>query len=246
MNTANINKLIVAVAIIAVALIIYFIARQTLVPHQQDEQEEVVCGNKKVFRYRNPTAVFPSFTRDYETAVTLTNSVLHKLADSIGETGLGTNIKNKVIELQEKLDQENITFTMSMKSYFFMMNADPCNDSLRYRWMTITEDMTRRMLELKETTKELATVQTNTNNTKMDVNTTTPTHTENTNPATNTTDTASVNTIVAPKPSEIALKKDTQVVRRSIYKIDELLDKNKSRNKIIFRQDVMTNKLKLQ
>ncbi len=224
-----IRTIIISVTVIVVAFVIYKIIDGNR-EKRMDEQEAVTCGNKQVYRYKFPSEVFPTFTRDYNSAISLTSDVLQKLSDSLGNTQFDVNAKSKVIELQEKLNQDNITFSTALRSYFMNSNADPCNDTLRQKYLAFTDEMTRRMLELKSVNATVATI------TKSE----TAVDTATANPGTS----IPVDTVVttAPVPT-YELKKDSVFVKRSINKLDVLLQENKNFNRVI---TMPVNKFKLK
>ncbi|MGC4100946.1 hypothetical protein [Ferruginibacter sp.] len=202
------NKaLIYGVVVILVGIIIYFIVRQVTSPSRPDEQEKVTCQNKTVYRYKNASNAFPIVANDYNAEIRFTSDVLQKIVDSASEVGIGVNVKNQVKELQEKLNQDNITFSTGLRSYFFLLNSDPCNDSLRLRYASFTEEMSRRMLELRTITAQVTSV---------------------TEKGTSTTDTP-VDTASTAVP-KYKLLKDTGNLIKSIIKLDEAVQKNKNIN----------------
>src|SRR5882757_5414461 len=144
--------------LVIIAVIFYFTVRQVTSPASADEQEKVTCGNKSVYRYKYPSKAFPLVANDYNAEVKFTSDILKKIVDSAGSIDIGLNVKNQVRELQEKLDQDNITFSTGLRNYFFSVNSDPCNDTLRNKYAAFTEEMTRRMLELKTITSQVTTV----------------------------------------------------------------------------------------
>ena len=124
MATANNTKtIIIAIAAVAITIIIYLIINKTNSPRHPDEQEAVTCGTKTIYHYKYPSEAYPVFTRDYNSEVSLTTDVLKRISDSLGNAQIGVDAKNKVEELQEKLNQDNITFSTALRSYF--MNINP-------------------------------------------------------------------------------------------------------------------------
>jgi len=208
MPDSSITKtIIISATVVIVAIIIYLIVWQNK-PHRLDEQEKITCGPKTVFRYKYPSEAYPIFARDYNTEVSLTTDVLKRITDSVGKTEIGVEAKNKVIELQDKLDQDNITFSTALRTYFLNVNSDPCNDSLRQQFLAFTNEMSRRMLELRSATAQVTTITQKGTSAK---------------PAEDTS-------IVRPA---YAIIKDSMAIRKSILKLDELLQDNKGFNNMV-------------
>ncbi len=204
------RTLIIALAAIAVAVVVYLIVSKVAAPDAPDEQEEVSCSNRTVFRYKYPSKAYPVFANDYNAEVKLTSDVLSRIADSLGNLDLGVNVKNQVVELQEKLNQDNITFSTGLRNYFFSVNSDPCNDTLRMRYVAFVEEMSRRMVELRTVTAAVTTV---------------PEQVADTEPAAPADTTA--------KLPKYQLKKDTAALTASLRKLDNVFEKNKRINNTI-------------
>ena len=144
----NYKTLISAALVLIIAgLIFYLFMKNT--PEKEDEQVAVTCSNKTVYRYKNPEQYFPSFTRDYDNQVSLTTDFLKKLSDSATAFNIDFSTRNQIIQLQQQLNQDNITFSTGLRSYFMILNNDPCNDDIRMKYAQYTEEMTRRMLDLR-------------------------------------------------------------------------------------------------
>jgi hypothetical protein len=147
----NQKALITIVVVVLLLVGSYFLIRLIVNPASPDEQELVTCGSgKPVYRYKYPSKAFPVISNEYSLNFALATDVLNKINDTTGNATLNLDAKNKVVELQEKLNQDNITFTAALKNYFFSCNADPCNDSLRIRYAIFTEEMSKRMIEYKK------------------------------------------------------------------------------------------------
>lgn len=204
------KAIVYSIVIVAIGIIIYFIIHKVITPSSPDEQEPVSCGAKTVYRYKFPSKAFPIFANEYNAEVKFTSDVLKKISDSAGNFDIGVNVQNKVRELQEKLNQDNITFSTGLRNYFFSVNSDPCNDTLRNRYASFTEEMTRRMLELRTITSQVTTI----------TEKGTDFHAVN-----NDDDTSKM--LKLPKYSLI---KDTATLKKSILKLDEAFQKNKSIN----------------
>jgi hypothetical protein len=215
---SNAKTIIISIAAIAIAIIIYMIVDRTLSPDRIDEQEPVTCGIKKIFRYKYPSEAFPIFARDYNSEVSLTLDVLKRLSDSLGNAQIGVEAKSKVVELQEKLNNDNITFSTALRFYFINVNSDPCNDTLRQKFLAFTEEMSRRMLELRSATTQVTTIAEKGTATFAD----------------NKTDdkTKLFDTAIAKTPQYVIVK-DSALAQKSIQTLDELLQSNKKFNKMV-------------
>ena len=145
-------------AIIIVAALVYFITRQTISPKADDEQMAVTCSGKTVFRYRNPSEIFPVIIRDYATNFSIASGVLNQLVvDSSGGSSVSTDVKNNAKQLRDQLNQDNIFFENTLKAYFLASNNDPCNDSLRYMYTAYIKEMTEKVIELKQFVNQVST-----------------------------------------------------------------------------------------
>ena len=137
-------------ALLIIGAIIYFIVGRTI-PSQQDEQTEVKCANKTVFRYKYPNKIFPVIINDYSANFKIASGVLNELAsDSSGGSSVSTDVKNSAKQLRDTLNQDNIFFENNLKAYFLASNDDPCNDSLRYMYASYIKEMTEKVIQLKQ------------------------------------------------------------------------------------------------
>ncbi|MBX3239047.1 MAG: hypothetical protein KIT80_09720 [Chitinophagaceae bacterium] len=212
---AKYKTLIIALSTIGVAVIVYFIVKLVITPEAPDEQEKVTCGAKVVYRYRFPSRAFPVVANSYDAEIKFTSDILKRITDSAGSLDIGVNVKNTLVELQEKLDQDNISFSTGLRNYFFSVNSDPCNDTLRMRYVLFTEEMSRRMIEFRNVTEEIATV------------------TETATDATGVVPSADTATTVPP----YKLVRDTTRLKQSILKLNEVVEKNRAiNNKIVTRK----------
>lgn len=95
--------------LLLVAVIIIFIVIKVF-PKDPQETAPFACpGGRTVFRYKYPSKALPVITRVYDANFNATTDVLKKISDSASQLALGLDVKNKVIELQDKLNQDNIT-----------------------------------------------------------------------------------------------------------------------------------------
>ncbi|MEO6135358.1 MAG: hypothetical protein ABIP35_09405 [Ginsengibacter sp.] len=143
--------------LVIVLILVYFIVRNNISPAQQDEQIAVSCANKTVFRYKNPSTIFPVIIRDYSTNFSIATGVLGKLvSDSSGGNAVSTQVRNDAQKLRDDLDQDNIFFENTLKAYFLASNNDPCNDSLRYMYISYIKEMTEKVIALKQFVKQIS------------------------------------------------------------------------------------------
>jgi len=145
------NKLILGLAgLVLVGGIAYLIITKWG-PKEEEDPVAVNCGNNKIaYRYKDPSKAFPVVTREYNFSFEAASDLLKRMNDSTGSLSIGLEAKNTIRELQEKLNQDNITFFTALRSYFISCNNNPCNDSLQAKYMAFVEDMSKRMLELKK------------------------------------------------------------------------------------------------
>jgi hypothetical protein len=144
------NKLILGLAAIIVLGVLVYIIINKVIPREVEDPVAVNCGNNKiVYRYRDPSKAFPTITREYDVSFTAASDLLGRMSDSARNLSLGIEAKNNIKELQEKLNQDNITFSTALRSYFISCNNNPCNDSLQAKYMAFVDEMSKRMLELR-------------------------------------------------------------------------------------------------
>jgi len=211
MNAANIKTIIISATVIVVALIIYFLVRSN--NHSRvDEQEAVSCAGRTIYRYKYPSEFFPSFAQEYNTQVSLTSDLLKRFSDSLGAAQIGVEAKNKIVELQQQLNQDNITFSTALRTYFINSNSDPCNDTLRQKFLAFTDEMARRVLDLKNTTSQVANIEKPVPSTSMKDTTTSTTGSP-----------ADTSTLKLPK---YAITRDTARIKTSLSKLDQILKTN--------------------
>src|SRR5437773_10512162 len=110
MTASNVKTIIISITVIVVAIIVYLLVRPINNRPRVDEQDPVTCGSKTIYRYKYPSEFFPVFAREYNTQVSLTTDLLKRFSDSIGTDQIGVDAKNKIVELQDRLNQDNITF----------------------------------------------------------------------------------------------------------------------------------------
>lgn len=212
----NTKTIIISVTIIVVALIIYLIVRQNSTPYRPDEQEEVTCEAKKVYRYKHPIDAFPIFASQYNTEIAFASDVLKRMADSARSNKIDVATKNKIVELQDKLNQDNILFSMGLRSYFMNVNSDPCNNDLRNKYAAYTEEMTNRMINLRTVTAQVTTI--TQKGTIVDSLQKIPESVAK-------SDTALVALQMKNLPA-YRIVKDSLIIKNSIKKFDELLQEN--------------------
>lgn len=143
--------------LIIVATLVYFLTRNTISPPLEDEQVAVSCANKTVFRYKNPSKIFPVIISDYSTNFSIASGVLNQLvSDSSGGNAISTQVRNDAQKLRDDLNQDNIFFENTLKAYFLASNNDPCNDSLRYMYIAYIKEMTEKVIELKQFVSQIS------------------------------------------------------------------------------------------
>jgi len=141
---------ILLAVVIIIGIIVYVIVSKTTDPQKADEMEAVTCSGKPIYRYKNPSEMFPVIMRDYTTNFKITSGVLDHLAgDSSGDVSVGVDVRNSARALRDTLNQDNIFFETALRAYFFASNNDPCNDSLRYMYTAFIKDMAGKVIEMK-------------------------------------------------------------------------------------------------
>jgi len=217
MNASNVKTIIISITVIVVAIIIYLLVRPINNRPRVDEQDAVTCGNKTIYRYKYPSEFFPVFAQEYNTQVSLTTDLLKRLSDSVGTEEIGIAAKSQIIELQDKLNQDNITFSTALRTYFINSNSDPCNDTLRQKFLAFTDEMARRVLDLKSTTALVTNIEK-------------PAPVDSSkNPAAPPTNSNS--DTGRSKLPKYAIVRDTARIKTSLYRLDEILKTNNNFNR---------------
>lgn len=115
---------------------------------------EGFCDNtktEKYFVYKNPQKFYPQFANDWEMALKSTVDILNRIDTAKGiKAGGDLSMKRKVVQLREKLNQENIYMENLMKSAFIAYNTSPCDPTTKHRYFSILETMTKNSNIMKE------------------------------------------------------------------------------------------------
>lgn len=148
----NQKTIIILVTVLIAACTIAFIVHRTG-ESTADETVAHYCGANKtnpVFIFRNPTKAFPVITQDYALNVKAGMEALNKLTDS-SETGdIDLSVKKEVIEMREKLNQDNIQFENVLKSAFFAFNSHPCDSLVCSMYFSLVKEMAQKVIELQQ------------------------------------------------------------------------------------------------
>lgn len=136
----------IVIAVLISALVIYWF---TIKPEPEEGTVEVPCGEGKAYRYKNPDKVFPEFIRSYESGFKVTSGVLNKLVNDSNSGGLSLDVKNTAESLISTLDQQNIFYQTTLKAYFVESNNNPCDTSLRNRYLHFIEQMSADMMDMR-------------------------------------------------------------------------------------------------
>ncbi|MEJ8819248.1 hypothetical protein [Lacibacter sp. H407] len=208
-TTINSKTVITSLLVLIIAVLVFFLIKGNQ-QSREDEQVAVKCSNKTVFRYKYPDQYFPAFTREYDNQVAVTSDFLKNLTDSSsGALSIELGVRSQIVQLQQQLNQDNITFSTGLRSYFMILNNDPCNDEIRNKYALYTEEMSRRMLELKKVVEGVEEIKNNAIAHGGDTLAAPP----------------GKDTIIAPTPDVIA-HADTAVVNKSINTIRKVITKN--------------------
>jgi hypothetical protein len=137
--------------VIIIGVLIYLIVNKTINPVNISKTTEAVkCGDRTLYRYNDPDQAFPEMTKDYETNFSIASGVLDKLAGDNSSLSLSLGVKDSVRVLIDTLNQDNIFYQTTLKAYFIESNNDPCNDSLRNRYLAFIAEMADNEMKLKE------------------------------------------------------------------------------------------------
>lgn len=116
--------------------------------------KEGFCDNaktEKYFVYKNPQKFYPQFANDWEMSLKGTVDILNQIDTSKGiKAGSDLLLKKKIVQLRNKLNQENIYMENLMKSAFIAYNTSPCDQTTKQKYFSILETMTKNSNIIKE------------------------------------------------------------------------------------------------
>ena len=130
----------------ATVLIVYFMRNTS-------DTRIAYCGEgktKPVTVFVNPTEAFPSFATTYQVKLRAGVNLLDTLSKVTG-TGVdaSSEVQTQIVELREKLNQDNIRMENLMRACFYAYNGNPCDPEIARRYLNMLDTLTLKITELE-------------------------------------------------------------------------------------------------
>lgn len=100
--------------------------------------------------FTNPDQAFPSFASAYQVKLNAGVNLLDTLSKATGDINAGTEIQTEIVELREKLNQDNIRMENLMRSSFYAYNSRPCNPEVSKRYLDMLDTLTQKITEIEK------------------------------------------------------------------------------------------------
>lgn len=144
----NKNGLILVLIIVALATITIFI----LLKNNSKTRVEY-CGPGKtdpVTIFKNPDEAFPAFANGYKVKLQSGVNLLDTLTKATGNINAGSDIQSEIVELREKLNQDNIRMENLMRASFYAYNSRPCDPEISRRYLNMLDTLAQKITELEK------------------------------------------------------------------------------------------------
>ena len=140
---------IIIVLIIAITtLLIFYFARD------KSKTEFIYCGPDKsnpVQVYINPEEAFPAFATRYQVELNAGVALLDTLSKTMPASGsAGSEIRTEIVELREKLNQDNIRMENLLRASFYAYNSRPCDAEVSRRYLNMLDTLAYKITELEK------------------------------------------------------------------------------------------------
>lgn len=154
--------IIVLIIAITTLLIFYFV-------REKSNTELIYCGPDKTNPVRvfiNPEQAFPAFATGYQVKLNAGVALLDTLSKAVPPNGsAGSEIRTEIVELREKLNQDNIRMENLMRASFYAYNGRPCDAEVSRRYLNMLDTLAYKITELEKlkaavTTPALVTIDT--------------------------------------------------------------------------------------
>jgi signal recognition particle GTPase len=115
-----------------------------------------INGGRPYLVYKRPEKFYPVIANDWSATIKGTIGLLNQI-DTVKnkDTNVEIDMKKKVVELREKLGQENIKIENVVKSAFIAYNISPCDESARQKYFALLEAITHNANVAREVTSKL-------------------------------------------------------------------------------------------
>lgn len=142
------NLWILVLIIIAVASVVIVYMLRT-----PDKTRIVYCGANNTdpaVVYKNPDDAFPSFATGYNIKLEAGVNLMDTLTKAANDINAGSEIKTEIVELREKLNQDNSRMQDLMKSCFLAYHMRPCNAEASKQYFDMLDTLISRITKLEE------------------------------------------------------------------------------------------------
>jgi len=143
------TPILIALLIVAIATIIIF-----YVIKDNSNTTMVYCGPNKTDPARifvNPEKAFPSFATAYTVKLNSGINLLDTLNQSASIGGnADSEIQTEIVELREKLNQDNIRMENLLKVLFYAYNGRPCDADVSKRYFNLLDTLTFKITEIEK------------------------------------------------------------------------------------------------
>ena len=151
------NVIIIVLIIIAVAtVIIIYLLRNP------DKTKTVYCGQNKTdpaIVFINPDEAFPSIASGYTVKLQAGVNLLDTLNKAASDVNAGSEIQTQIIELREKLNQDNIRMENLLKASFYAYNSRPCNPEIAKRYQDMLDTLGKQVTEIENLKSSVVTTE---------------------------------------------------------------------------------------
>lgn len=148
-KTFSLNKtiwLIVLIVVVAATVLIVYFVRNT------SNTRITYCGPNKtnpVSIFVNPDQAFPSFASNYQVKLQAGVNLLDTLSIATGGN-VSSEVQTEIVELREKLNQDNIRMENLMRACFYAYNSRPCDPEVSRRYLNMLDTLALKITELEK------------------------------------------------------------------------------------------------
>jgi hypothetical protein len=99
---------------------------------------------------KKPENAYPVYAKEFDSSIKMTLEILNKVKPTTE-----VSLKNKIVELRNKLDQESIRMEVLVKTYYLVFNSRPCDQVVRDKFYDFLDEIARKNYELEKLRLEL-------------------------------------------------------------------------------------------
>lgn len=134
------------IIVIATIIIFYFFRNSS-------NTRIAYCGAGKtdpVTIFINPDQAFPAFANTYSVKLQSGVNLLDTLTKATNGINAGSEIQSQIVELREKLNQDNIRMENLMRACFYAYNSRPCDPEISRRYLNMLDTLAQKITELEK------------------------------------------------------------------------------------------------